>query len=83
MINLKYLGPLYKKTGKKEDEFEKVNNIKALLNEIKKKYDNETYKIAKSSLILINGENIGNEDGFKTKLSDGDVVKFVPVCGGG
>ncbi len=82
MLKVKYYGLLSSKIDKKEDVFE-ATTVNELLKEIKRKYNIEVYKIAKSSLILINDQNAGKLKGYKTKLKSGDIIKILPVCAGG
>ncbi len=82
MASVIYAGILKQKTGVKNEEIE-GNDLASLLKNIKKKYNNEVYRLAKSSLILVNEVSAGNINGYKTKLSKEDIVKFLPVCGGG
>lgn len=82
MIKARYFGNLAHKTKVKE-EFFNVENISELLTEIKKKYGKEIHGIAKSSYIIVNEENAANLKGYKTKLVSGDVVRLLPICGGG
>ncbi len=82
MVRVKYIGKMSKFTNVKEEEFT-VNNLKELLEALKKMYGKEVYKIAKGSNIVINEQFAGDINGFNTKLNDGDIVKFFPVCCGG
>ena len=38
---------------------------------------------AKRMLIVVNGESIQLRRGYKTALSEGDRLSFLPICGGG
>ncbi len=82
MASVIYAGILKQKTGVKTEEIDGVDLV-TLLKNIKKQYNSEIYKLAKSSLILVNEVNAGNINGYKTKLTKDDIVKFLPVCGGG
>ncbi len=82
MITVKYYGMLIKKAGTESEDFE-CKKVSDVLKKLREKYGKEFYKNAKMSYILVNDINSVKLDGYKTKLSDNDVVKFLPVCGGG
>ncbi len=82
MIKVRYFGNLAQRTELKEETYD-VKNVNELLKEIKTKYGEEIFKIAKTSHIIINEENAAFKGGFKAKLIEGDTVKFLPICGGG
>ncbi len=79
---VKYYGNLVRRTNCKEEDL-KADNIKDLLLAVKEKHGDEVFKIAKVSHILVNDTNARSMAGFKTKLEASDIVKFLPVCGGG
>ena len=82
MIELKYHSDMRTLTQKTSENCnaEDVNGVLAYL---KTTYGKACAKEAKKMLIVVNGTSIQLKDGFKTKLSDGDSVSFLPVCGGG
>ncbi len=82
MVTVKYYGVLVQKTATQEQQFE-VKSVKGLLKELKKTYGTEVYTHAKMSHIMVNQENAGGLQGYSTKLHDGDIVRLLPVCGGG
>ncbi len=82
MANVVYFGRLKKLTGEKEEKLGGTD-VKDLLKSIKGKHGDEVYNMAKSSHIIVNEENATTLAGFKTKLDAEDIVKFLPVCGGG
>ena len=57
--------------------------MKEVLDYIGKSYGKEALRAAKSALIVVNDVSIALSHGKKTPLQDGDVVGFLPVCGGG
>ncbi len=79
---VKYYGNLVRRTNCKEEDLT-ADNVKDLLAVVKEKHGDEVFKIAKVSHILINDANARSMNGFKTKLEKDDIVKFLPVCGGG
>ena len=68
---------------KKETDETQAKTVNDVLEQIKSDYGKDAYKAAKSSLIVVNDVSIGLFDGRKTALNDGDVVGFLPLCGGG
>lgn len=82
MKTIRYYAPI-RGVVKKESEETKLGSVGDVLVYIKKTYGKEAYKAAKSSLIVVNDVSIGLFQGKKTPLSDGDVIGFLPVCGGG
>jgi len=60
-----------------------VKNIKEVLSHIKKQYGSSAVKMAKTMLIVVNGQSILHLKHFKTVLKVGDEVSFLPICGGG
>ena len=82
MKTIRYYAPL-RAVVKKEQEETDAATIRDLLDEIGKRYGKEAEKIAKSSLIVVNDVSINLFGGKKTVLKDGDVIGFLPLCGGG
>jgi len=82
MKTIRYYAPIRAMVQKESEETE-LGSVKDVLNYIKSAYGQDAYKAAKSSLIVVNDVSIGLYQGVKTSLSDGDVIGFLPVCGGG
>ncbi len=82
MKTIRYYAPLRGIVKKESDETE-AQTVGDVLGQIKTTYGKQAYKAAKSSLIVVNDVSIGLYDGKKTALKDGDVVGFLPLCGGG
>jgi len=82
MITAEYRGELAALCSRRSEELDAAN-INDVLRHIKKTYGAETYKNAKRMLITVDGESILLLQAFKTKLSDGQRVSFLPICGGG
>ena len=57
--------------------------VKDVITHIKKQFGIEAEKLAKTMLIVVNGQSINLMKSFKTALKDGDDVSFLPICGGG
>ncbi len=81
-MQVKYYGNLVRIANCKEEVLD-ASDVKELLSVIRTRHGDEVFKNAKSSHILVNDTNARSIDGYKTKLSKEDIVKFLPVCGGG
>ena len=81
-VTVKYRAQLSALT-KIENESISVNNIKDLLYHVNKQFGAAAVKMAKTMLIVVNGQSILHLKHFKTALKDGDEVSFLPICGGG
>ena len=57
--------------------------VKDVLRHIKKQYGAKAEKLAKTMLIVVNGQSILLLKRYNTPLKDGDEVGFLPICGGG
>ncbi len=82
MKTIRYYAPL-RGIVKKESEETELASVKGVLDYIHKTYGKEAHLAAKSALIVVNDVSIGLYQGAKTPLNDGDVIGFLPVCGGG
>jgi len=81
-VTIKYRAQLAVFT-KIDSESIEANNIKDVLHHIKKQFGINAVKLAKTMLIVVNGQSILLLKLFKTALKDGDEVSFLPICGGG
>ena len=82
MITLHYFATVRTLIGKEREQIDAAAVADAL-DYIKRTYDKACFKAAKASLIVVNDVSIGLCKGKKTALKDGDVVGFLPLCGGG
>ena len=82
MKTIRYYAPI-RGIVQKETEETELGSVKDVLNYIRNAYGKEAYTAAKSALIVVNDVSIGLYHGVKTALNDGDIVGFLPVCGGG
>ena len=82
MKTIRYYAPL-RGIVKKESEETDLSFVKDVLHYIEKTYGKEASVCAKSALIDVNDLSISLLQGEKTPLNDGDVIGFLPVCGGG
>jgi len=81
-IDIRYRSYLAKLTETERETIE-ASNIKDVLRHIKKNFGADAEKLAKTMLIVVNGQTILQLSHFKTALKDGDEVSFLPVCCGG
>ena len=81
-IQVRYYAPIRGIIGKESEQIE-AGTVKDVLSHISKAYGKPAFKAAKSALIVVNDLSIGILGGTKTPLNDGDVVGFLPLCGGG
>lgn len=82
MIELKYWGGLEPLTGKRFEEIS-ASTVGEVLDFIQGQYGKAALKEAKRMLIAVNGTNIQLLDRYKTTLSEGDKVTFMPLSAGG
>lgn len=82
MKTIRYYAPIRAIVAKESEETD-LASVKDVLNYMKTAYGKEAYHAAKSALIVVNDVSIGLSQGVKTELKDGDVIGFLPVCGGG
>ncbi|SKA99517.1 MoaD family protein [Caloramator quimbayensis] len=81
MIKVRYFGILRLDIKKSFDEIE-AQDVEVLINIISSKYNLDIDEL-KNSIVFVNGKNINELKGFKTKLYDCDEVQiFSPVAGG-
>lgn len=82
MKTIRYYAPLRGMIGKESEETE-LCSVKEVLQYVEKTYGKKASTCTKSALIVINDVSISLSHGTKTPLNDGDVIGFLPVCGGG
>ena len=84
MVRVKFFATLREITGKKEIEIKGVNSVRELLNLLFKMYGDEFRKeIEKKNMILVNGRNILDMNGYETRISEDDEIAIFPPAGGG
>ena len=81
-ITVKYRAHLAALTKAEKDSIEAAH-VKDVLRHVKTRYGSDAEKLAKTMLIVVNGQSILKLQHFKTGLKDGDEVSFLPICGGG
>jgi len=82
MVQISYRGELQTMTGKSSESIDAAI-VKDVLRYIKASYGAAAWKTAKAMLIVVNSESILLRKVFNTTLDDGDIVSFLPICGGG
>ena len=84
MVRVKLFATLRDITGKREIEVHDVSSVKELLAYLYDEYGEEFKKeIEEKNMILVNGHNILDGDGYDTKLKEEDEVAIFPPVGGG
>ena len=93
LVKVHYYAMLREITGKKQEEFVIENKIKfsKFLKNLADNYGDalgnkiyENHGRHRNYLIyLINGRNIHSEEGFETRLNEGDSIAIMPPVGGG
>lgn len=82
MITMHYYAPVKGIVGKETEQIDAAT-VKDALSYVKTAYGKAAYKAVCASLIVVNDVSIGLYQDKKTPLHDGDVVGFLPLCGGG
>jgi MoaD family protein len=91
-VKIKFFTTLREITGKKEEQLELPENatLENALDELSRKYGTEfiDYLFEKGKIrsylqILIDGKNLNQLQGKKTKLNDGCTIAILPPAGGG
>ncbi len=81
-VKVCYRAALEDKIGKKEETIEAAT-VREVLAYLKKTYGKEISSEAKRMLIAVNNDSIQLHKGLDTKLYEGMIVRFLPICGGG
>jgi sulfur-carrier protein len=82
MPTVKFFATLRQAAGAREIELE-AGTVKELLNRLSTDYEGKLDRYIKISTVLVNGKNVSNMKGQKTKLRSDDVVSIFPPLGGG
>lgn len=82
MITVCYRAPLQALTHTGAEQLPACR-VSDVLRHIRKTHGREAEKLARSMLIVIDGESILLKQAFRTGVSDGQTLSFLPVCGGG
>lgn len=84
MVQVKFFATLRDITGKREIEIKDVRRVSELLEELYRIFGDEfREEIEERNMILVNGKNILDLDGYKTEINDEDVISIFPPAGGG
>lgn len=82
MVTIKFYSLLRKAAGTGEYQSE-ASSVKEAVAEVKKKYGAAADRHLGSCAIMVNGQNVENLKGKRTRLQDGDEVSFYPRIAGG
>ncbi len=82
MVSVKLRGRLPELCGEDRLELEAAR-VSDVLRYLKGAFPAEAYREARRMLITVNGRSVLLLQVYKTPLSDGDTVSFLPICGGG
>jgi MoaD family protein len=92
-LTIKFVGALRHLSGKTSTtlDIQQDATIKSVVDAISQQIpalkhtftDGDLNDSRSNSLVLVNGVEISVLDGYKTKVSDGDEIVFVPVVHGG
>ncbi len=82
MIRVIYRGRIPDLCGATEDTVD-AKTVADVMRHIRRSYPREVTQEAKKMLIAVNGESILQRKVYRTPLGEGDVVSFLPICGGG
>ena len=81
-VTVKYRSYLAELTKTPGEPLEALT-VKDVLRHIRTQFGAEAEKLAKTMLIVVNGQSVLHLAHFKTALKNGDEVSFLPICGGG
>ncbi len=84
MVRVKFFATLREVTGKREMEIKNVKNVAELLHCLYEIFGDEFRKeIEGRNMILVNGRNILDMDGYETEIGENDEISIFPPAGGG
>ncbi len=84
MVRVKFFATLRDITGKREMEIKNVKNVAELLQRLYEMFGDEFRKeIERRNMILVNGKNILDMDGYETEIKEEDEISIFPPAGGG
>lgn len=82
MITVKFNSLLRKAAGVPEYE-STAGSVKEVLKEVRSRYGQGVDRYLGTCVITVNGHNVANLKGHRTKLQDGDEVSLFPPIAGG
>jgi molybdopterin synthase sulfur carrier subunit len=84
MPKVKFFATLRDITGVREIEIKGIGNVRELLEVLYRKYGERFKKeIEKKNMILVNGRNILDLQGYDTEIGEDDIISIFPPVGGG
>ncbi|MCD6276197.1 MAG: MoaD family protein [Thermoplasmata archaeon] len=84
MSRVKFFATLRDITGVREINVEGVKNIKELLEILYSRYGERFRKeMERKNMILVNGRNVLDLQGYETKIEEEDEISIFPPVGGG
>jgi len=84
MPRVKFFATLRDITGVREIDIKGVRNVRELLNELYRMYGDRFKKeIERKNMILVNGRNILDLQGYDTEINEKDEIAIFPPAGGG
>ena len=82
MVKVEYRAEMFALCKVQSEELD-VKTVAEAIKAIEKKYGKEAKKEAKKMLIVVDGTSINLLKHYKTELKDGQILSFLPICGGG
>ncbi|OYT59688.1 molybdopterin synthase sulfur carrier subunit [Euryarchaeota archaeon ex4484_178] len=84
MPKIRFFATLRDITGIREMEIKGVDNIQELLQILYEKFGDRFRKeIEEKNMILVNGRNILDLQGYETEIGENDEIAIFPPVGGG
>ncbi|MCI8478162.1 MAG: hypothetical protein HFE97_07420 [Oscillospiraceae bacterium] len=81
-IFVQYRGAMADLTGLEQEEVN-AERVQEVVRHIRRAHGSEAARLSKTLLITVNQTSILLLQGWRTPLWAGDVVSFLPICGGG
>ncbi len=82
MVTVRFNSLLRKAAGVPEYESQ-AGSVKEVLKEVRSRYGKSIDRYLGNCLITVNGHNVSELKGNRTKLQDGDEVSLFPLVAGG
>ena len=82
MAKVKFYATLRHAAGVREAELQ-ADSVNELLELLSRQYGGKLDRYLKLSIVLVNGRNVRDLKGIKTRIKPDDVVSIYPPLGGG